>query len=76
MKETQNRPESQWSPEEAEQIKLVREILSEVDLPASRTQKPDAARLVYMWALILNRRAVWKLQKIVADSLERYADSL
>ncbi|OOO12244.1 hypothetical protein OAory_01087140 [Aspergillus oryzae] len=76
LKETQNRPESQWSPEEAEQIKLVREILSEVDLPASRTQKPDAARLVYMWALILNRRAVWKLQKIVADSLERYADSL
>ncbi|KOC14647.1 hypothetical protein AFLA70_74g003171 [Aspergillus flavus AF70] len=76
LKETQNRPESQWSPEEADQIKLVREILSEVDLPASRTQKPDAARLVYMWALILNRRAVWKLQKIVADSLERYADSL
>ncbi|KAL4756329.1 uncharacterized protein BDW70DRAFT_164603 [Aspergillus foveolatus] len=76
LKETQNRPESQWSPEEAEQVKLVREILSEVDLPASRAQKPDAVRLVYAWALILNRRAVWKLQKIVADSLERYADSL
>ncbi|KAL2844566.1 fungal-specific transcription factor domain-containing protein [Aspergillus pseudoustus] len=76
LKDTQDRPEAQWSSEEAERIKLVREILSEVDLPASQTQKPDAVRLVYTWALILNRRAVWKLQKIVAGSLERYADSL
>lgn len=72
----QNRPELQWSPEVTERIQLVREILSEVDLPASHAQKPDAVRLVYAWAIILDRRAVWKVQKIVADSLEWYADGL
>ncbi|KAI2986419.1 transcriptional regulator family: Fungal Specific TF and C2H2 zinc finger [Aspergillus niger] len=76
LKETQNRLELEWSPEETAKIKQVREILSEVDLPASHAQKSDAVRLIYAWALILSRRAVWKLQKIVADSLERYADSL
>lgn len=75
LKEAQRLPELEWSAEEAQVIKLVREILSEVDLPATYSQKPDAVRLVYTWALILNRRAVWKLQKIIAESLERFANS-
>ncbi|RDH30144.1 hypothetical protein BDQ94DRAFT_181723 [Aspergillus welwitschiae] len=64
LKETQNRLELEWSPEETARIKQVREILSEVDLPAIHAQKSDAVRLIYAWALILSRRAVWKLQKI------------
>lgn len=76
LKETQKRPEPEWSADETKVIKLAREILSDVDLPATHSRKPDAVRLVYAWALILNRRAVWKLQNIIADSLERFADTL
>jgi len=67
-------PELERSADEAHVIQLVRDILSEVDLPAIHSQKPDAVRVVYTWALILKRRAIWKLQKIIADSLERFAD--
>jgi hypothetical protein len=76
LKAAEGRHELDWTSDDAQVIRLVREILSEVDLPTTPSQKPVAVRVVYAWALIFKRRTVWKLQKIIADSLQRFADSL
>ncbi|RHZ54899.1 uncharacterized protein CDV56_107610 [Aspergillus thermomutatus] len=69
MKEMQNLPEPERTPDESQQIQLLQSILSEVGLSDVHNYKPDSVRLVYAWALILERRSVWKLQAIVADAL-------
>jgi hypothetical protein len=76
LKKTESRHELDWSLHEEQTFKLAQEILLEVDLAPTHSEKPYHSRLVYVWALIFERRAVWKLQVLLADALKRYADTL
>lgn len=72
----ENRSAEGRSSDESELLEAAQSILAEVDLSPIHSQRSSAARLVYTWALILERRAVWKLQDVIAAALRLYADSL
>lgn len=76
MREISTRPEVEWSPDESECVRLVRETLGEIDMDPANAQKPYATQLVYAWALIFECCAIWGLQSVLGDALKIYAESL
>jgi hypothetical protein len=76
MKKTLSRYELERSPRDGHIIQLAKEVLLEVDLSPTYTEKPYHAQLVYAWALIFECRAAWRLQILLADALRRYAETL
>ena len=76
MSEISTRPEVEWTPDELECVRLVRETLGEVDMDPANAQKPYATQLVYAWALIFECCAIWGLQSVLGDALKIYAESL
>ena len=76
MREIIRRPPSEWTRGETDCVRLVKETLAEVELSRANAQKSYATQLVYAWALILDCCAAWGAQAFLADTLNRYADSL
>ncbi|KAH9207413.1 hypothetical protein DL95DRAFT_438620 [Leptodontidium sp. 2 PMI_412] len=76
MKEISTRPEAEWTTDEDECVKLVKETLGEIELDQVNAYKPYSTQLVYAWALIFDCCAVWGLQSILTAALKKFADSL
>ncbi|KAG4411867.1 hypothetical protein IFR04_015007, partial [Cadophora malorum] len=76
MSEISTHPEVEWTPDELECVRLVRETLGEVDMDPANAQKPYATQLVYAWALIFECCAIWGIQSVLGDALKIYAESL
>ncbi|KAH8593874.1 hypothetical protein B0O99DRAFT_192345 [Bisporella sp. PMI_857] len=76
MREVSTRPEVEWTPDEIECVRLVRETLGEVDMDPANAQKPYSTQLVYAWALIFECCAIWGIQSVLGDALKIFAESL
>ena len=76
MKQLDNVPEFDRSPQELEAVRLVEEALKEVDLNDLITQKPYSTQVVYAWALIIWRCASWGIQHILSEAMNIFCQSL
>lgn len=76
MREVSTRPEVEWSANEKECVRFIGETLGEVELDQVNAHKPYSTQLVYAWALIFERCAIWGIQSVLADALNRFANSL
>jgi hypothetical protein len=69
-------PEMTWSPEEKEVVALATSILSEVDLPLDKAQKPLSAQIAYACSMILDGIDTWGISDILLAALKKHADNL
>lgn len=75
VKDVSSRPECELTSEEKECMQLAEEILAEVDIGPANALKPQSTKLIYVWAMVFERCAVWGIQFILAEALRRYAEN-
>lgn len=74
MKNLSSHPESGWTSEEKECVRLVEEILAEVEIGQSNAGTSYSTQLIAAWASVFECCAVWGIQSVLADALKRYAE--
>lgn len=74
VKEISLLPEYDRSTDERECIRLVEEILEAVELNDYQAQRSLSVQLIYAWVSILKCCAVWGIESILADSLQKFAE--